>query len=136
MNTPIDVALFLWNTDVIHLMSWMLQHRNMKSCGVEPSEGADRIKDLIVSCSPSVVIYDVCPPYEVSTLTAMDLQDRFPEISFVITCADSALAMKKAPWLYGRTVFQKPYEMDVMANTVQSMVASARRNFAALTVGA
>src|SRR5262245_38086311 len=136
MNTHIDVALFLWNPDVIELMSWLLLHRNLKSCGVEPSEGADRMEDLIVSCGPSVVVFDLDPPYDVSASVASHLLDRFSDVSFVLTCADSALALKKAPWLSGYPLFQKPYEMDAIADTVHSMVRHARKDVVALSIGA
>jgi hypothetical protein len=136
MNTPIDVALFLWNPDVIQLMSWLLHHRNLKSCGVEPSEGEDKIENMIASCSPSVVMFDLDPPYDVSAKVAWHLLARFPNLPFVITCADSALAVKKAPWLSGHILFQKPYEMDTIANTVHSMVSHSRQNVAVLSVGA
>ena len=135
MNTHIDVALFLWNPDVIELMSCLLRRRNLRSCGLEPSEGEDKIEDLIVSCSPSVVVFDLDPPYDISSAVALDLLERFPDLSFVITCADSALALKKAPWLSDYSLFQKPYEVDAMASTVHSMVRRARKNSAAFSIG-
>jgi hypothetical protein len=136
MNTHIDVALILWNTDVIQLVSLVLLNRDLKSCGLEPSEGPKRIEDLIVSCSPSVVVFDLDPPYDHSAAVALHLLDRFPDRSFVMTCADPSLALKKAPWLSGHPMFQKPYEVDKIANTVGSMVRHARRGVATLSVGA
>jgi hypothetical protein len=125
MNTHIDVALFLWNPDVIQLVSLVLLQRNLKACGAEPSEGVDAIKDLIVSRGPRVVVFDLAPPYERSSRDVLNLLDRFPDRSFVITCADKALALRKAPWLSDYPVFQKPYEMEDIANTVRFM---ARRS--------
>jgi len=135
MNTSTDVALILWNTDVIELVSFVLLRRNLKSCGLEPSEGRERIEDLILSCRPSVVIFDLDPPYDRSAAIVRDLSDRFRDCSFVMTCADSNLALKKAPWLSRYALFQKPYEIDEIANTVRSMVRCAPGK-AALAVGA
>jgi|SRR5262245_42468040 hypothetical protein len=125
MNTHIDVALILWNPDVIQLVSLVLLQRNLKSCGAEPSEGVDAIEDLIVSCGPRVVVFDLAPPYDRSSGIVLNLLDRFPDRSFVMTCADKALALRKAPWLSEYPVFQKPYEMDDIANTVRFMVRRA-----------
>ena len=136
MNTCIDVALILWNPDVINLMSLVLLHRNLRSCGIEPSEGVARIEGLIESCGPSVVIFDLDPPYGRSSAVALDLLDRFPDRYFVMTCADPILALKNAPWLSGHPVFQKPYEVEAIANTVRSMVRSARRRVAMSAIGA
>jgi hypothetical protein len=136
MKTRIDVALILWNPDVIQLMSWLLLDRNLTSSGVEPSEGAQRVEDLISSCSPSVVVFDLDPPYDLSAAVALRLVDRFSDLSFVLTCADSALALKKAPWLSHHPLFQKPYEMDAMTNTVRSLVRRAKKNVAVLSIGA
>jgi hypothetical protein len=135
MNTRTDVALILWNTDVIQLVSLVLLHRNLKSCGLEPSEGTERIEDLIVSCSPSVVVFDLDPPYDRSAAVALRLLRRFPDRSFVMTCADPPIALKNAPWLSRHPLFQKPYELDEIANTVRSLVRRAR-SVAALSIGA
>jgi DNA-binding NarL/FixJ family response regulator len=135
MNTRIDAALILWNRDVIELFSMVLQQRNLKSCGVEPSAGHQRIEDFIVSCDPSVVVFDLDPPYDRSAAIALQLLDRFPDRSFVITCADSVRAVKAAPWLCCHPIFQKPYEMDEIANTVRAMVRRSCRNAVAVAVG-
>ncbi|HYR84195.1 MAG TPA: hypothetical protein VE422_08970 [Terriglobia bacterium] len=128
MNTRIDVALILWNTDVIQLVSLVLRHRNLKSRGVEPSQGPEKIQDLIVSCSPSVVVFDLGPPYDESAAVVLRLLGRFPDPSFVITCADPALALKAAPWLSCYPIFQKPYPPDEIGETVGSMVRRVSRN--------
>lgn len=122
MNTRTDVALILWNRDVIQLMSLVLLQRNLESCGVEPSDGAERIERFLRSCNPSVVVFDLHPPYDRSAAVALRMMDRFPGTSFVLTCADSVLAMKKAPWLSRCLLFQKPYELDEIADAVRSMV--------------
>jgi hypothetical protein len=121
MYTPTDVALILWNPDVIQLVSFVLDRRDLKSCGVEPSGGAKRMEDLIMSCSPTVVVFDLDPPYDRSATVALHLLHRFPECSFVMTCADSRLALKTAPWLSRYPIFQKPYEVEEIANVVRSM---------------
>ena len=135
MNTHVDAALILWNRDVIELVSLVLQQRNLKSCGVEPMDSHEGIEDFIVACDPSVVVFDLEPPYERSAAAAQRLLDRFPDRSFVITCADSARAIKTAPWLCCHPVLQKPYAMDEMANTVRAMVRRSCRNAVAMAIG-
>jgi DNA-binding NtrC family response regulator len=135
MYTHTDVALILWNQDVIQLVAFALDRRNLKSCGVEPSDGAERIEHLIRSCSPAVVVFDLDPPYDRSATVALHLLHRFPECSFVMTCADSQLALKKAPWLSRYPMFQKPYHMDEIANLVRSMTKRARRCVGAMAGG-
>jgi hypothetical protein len=136
MNIRIDVALILWNPDLIQLMSLVLLDRNLKSSGFEPSEGAERMRDLILSRSPSVVVFDLDPPYDRSATVALDLREQFPDCSMVITCADPVLAYKSAPWLTRHSVFQKPYELDDIADTVRSMVRRVPRILAMPSVRA
>ncbi len=136
MNTQVDVALILWNPDVIELVSFVLLRRNLKSCGVEPSKGAKAIEDFIASSGASVVVFDLDPPYDRSAAAVLRLLYRFPDPSFVMTCADRALALRKASWLSGHPVFQKPYDIDEIANTVRLMVRRFPSNVEALSVGA
>lgn len=134
MNTRIDVALILWNTDVIELLSFVLFRRNLTSLGLEPSEAAERIEDLILSCGPSVAVYDLDPPYDRSAAAARQLSRRFPDVSFVMTCADPALALKNAPWLCEHPVFQKPYEIDDIVSAVRFRVRRIRKDLSRLSL--
>src|SRR5262249_4523104 len=136
MKRPTDVALLLWNPDVIQLMTWLLLDRDLGSCGVEPSEDPEVIEDLIASRHPAVIVFDLIPPYEISASILRRLADRFPELSVVVTCADSSLALKKALWLSAHPLFQKPYDAEAVANVVSSLVVSARQGYGALTMGA
>ncbi len=133
MNTTTDVALILWNTDVIDLMSFVLLRRNLKSCGVEPSEGCERIEAFILSCSPSVVVFDLDPPYDRSAAVASHLLRRFADCCFVLTCADPNLALLKAPWLCHYALFQKPYQIDEIADAVRSMLRRSPTRAATLS---
>src|SRR5262245_35927928 len=105
----INIALILWNTDVIDLMSFVLCQQKLTSRGVEPSQGEERIEELIASCNPSVVVFDLEPPYARSSAVLLHLVKRFPDRSFVLTCADPVLAVMSAPRLLGHPIFQKPY---------------------------
>ncbi len=48
--------------------------------------------------------------------------NRFIDRSFVMTCADPMLAVKATPWLSGHNIFQKPYAMADIADTVCSLI--------------
>src|SRR5262245_31204202 len=130
MNTSIDVALILWNPDVIELVSLILRNRNLKSSGIEPSEGIDKMEQLIVSSDPRVVVFDLDPPYDRSAAVALRLMERFADRSLVMTCADQRLAVKAAPWLRCHPIFQKPYEANEIVETVRSMVTHASKSLA------
>lgn len=121
MNAGIDVALILWNQDVIDVLSFALRHRNLSSDGIQPDEGTERITDFIELCGAAVVILDLAPPYEDSAATALLLADRFQNCSFIMTCADRALALNAVPWLEGYPIFQKPYELDEIVETVHAI---------------
>jgi len=127
MTTPVDVALVLWNQDVIDLISFALARRKLTCCGFELSEGPDGIEDHIVCSAPVVVVFDLHPPYEQSAQVALQLLDRFPDRAFVITCADSALALKKVPWLSAHPVFQKPYDINEIADRLLALARRAGR---------
>ncbi len=135
MSTQIDVALFLWNPDVIELVSMILLRRNLQSCGVEPSKEIASIEACIAAWSPSVVVFDLAPPYDRSAAGALRLVRRFPDRPFVMTCADKGLALRRAPWLAGHVMFQKPCEVNDVANAVRSLVRRSSR-LDALSVGA
>jgi DNA-binding NtrC family response regulator len=131
MKRNIDVALVLWNPDVIQLMSHVLCRRNLASTGIEPSEGMERITDVIASSGAPVVVFDLDPPYARSAAAAKELLNRFPDRGFVMTCADPLLAVKSAPWLAMYSIFQKPYETDDVVAIVSSMIRRTLRQVAA-----
>jgi DNA-binding NarL/FixJ family response regulator len=120
--TTTNIALILWNTDVIDLMSLVLLQWKLTSRGVEPSQGEEAIEQWIASYNPKVVVFDLDPPYARSGAVVSNLIRRFPEQSFVLTCADPILALVKAPALFAHPIFQKPYEPDELAKTVASLV--------------
>ena len=120
--TSINIALILWNTDVIDMMSLVLLQWKLTSRGVEPSQGEEAIEQWIASCNPSVVVVDLEPPYAKSGAVVSNLMKRFPDKSFVLTCADPIFALIKAPSLFGHPIFQKPYEPRDLAGTVASMM--------------
>jgi hypothetical protein len=130
MNSHIDVALILWNPDVIELMSFALLQRDLRSRGVEPSETMGRIESLLVFWKPDVIAFDLHPPYSESAVIVRRLMHQFPNCPFVMTCADSAYALKKAPWLSRYPLFQKPYAPDAVANTIFSLVNVAQDRIA------
>jgi hypothetical protein len=136
MNISIDVALIVWNTDVIDLLSMILDDRQLRSSGIEPSRGERVIEEFIATRSPSVVIFDLHPPYDQSAAVALGLMDQFADRSFVITCADRKGALKAAPWLRFYPLFQKPYAPDEIADTVRSLVKRSFKGAAAVSVGA
>ena len=127
MAASVDVVLILWNPDVIQLLSLVLLDRGLKSCGIEPSDGAEMMEELIESCTPSVVAFDLCPPYSESSEVLLQLLRRFPLPAFVVTCADRSLVLKAAPWLSRYPIFQKPYELDEIGRTVGSMVTCVEK---------
>ena len=53
-----NIALILWNPDVIELMS-VVRVNETGIAGVEPSQGAACIEELITSCNSSVVVFDL-----------------------------------------------------------------------------
>ena len=129
MSAQIDVALILWNTDVIQWVSFILLQQNLQCCGIEPSDGAQKMEELIASRSPSVVVFDLAPPYQDSAAVFLRLLDRFPDRAFVITCADPVFARRVAPWLSCHLTLQKPYEAEVIEKVVVSRVGRGAKYF-------
>ena len=130
MKTHVDVALILWNKDVIQLLSFVLSKQNLKSTGVEPSEGLQQIEHLIASSEPLVVVFDLEPPYYRSAPLMLRLVERFHQCSFVMTCADPVLALKNAPWLSNYPFFQKPYQLNEIVETVISLATPSLAAYA------
>jgi len=121
MQKHADVALIVWNPDVIQLLTYVLKGRDLHCVGAEPSEGADGIEDVIASCSPAVVVFDLDPPYHRSGAVLMRLLQRFESASFVITCADPILVLRSVPDFARYPLFQKPYPLDKFASTLQTL---------------
>lgn len=121
MKTYADVALIVWNPDVIQLLTYVLKTRDLQCVGAEPSEGADQIEQLIASSSPAVVVFDLDPPYTRSGNVLMRMLRRFDASSFVITCADPILVLRNAPDLARYPLFQKPYALDKIGSTIQTL---------------
>jgi hypothetical protein len=53
MNIYSDVALVLWNRDVIELVSMILLTRNLKARGIEPSDDVAQVEEFILTCAPT-----------------------------------------------------------------------------------
>ncbi len=121
MRTLADVALIVWNPDVIQLLAFVLRKHDLECIGTEPSQGVEAIEPLIRAAAPSVVVFDLAPPYTRSATVVQHLMERFSNYSFVMTCADPILALKSAPFLARYPVFQKPYELNEIASTIESM---------------
>jgi hypothetical protein len=96
---------------------------------MEPSDGPQKMEELIASRGPSVVVFDLAPPYQHSAAVFLRLLDRFPDRAFVITCADPIFARKVAPWLSCHLTLQKPYEPDLIEKIVVSKVSRAGKYF-------
>lgn len=133
MNTHADVALIVWNADVIELLSFVLRNHDLDCVGLEPSQGVDTIERLIATVSPPVVVVDLDPPYKRSAVVAQRLLYRFHNSSFVITCADPVLAVRSAPFLERYPLFQKPYDLNEIASTIQSLASSSLLYAAAMS---
>jgi len=125
MDIRIDAALILWNTDVIELVSLILRRRNVRVCGIEPNDVA-KVR-LLLSLNPTVVVFDLDPPYKRSAAVVGDLLVRFPGRAFIFTCADPLLAINAAPWLSAYPVLQKPYDLNEMVETVRLLVTQASK---------
>ena len=123
MKNDTDVALVLCNPDVIDMVSFVLSRARISSSGVEPYEGEERVKEFIASCAPSVVVYDLEPPYRASTAVLNRLLNRFHDLAFVITCADKKLATDAAPWLVCHPILQKPYEPEEIRDIIDSVAS-------------
>src|SRR5262247_2095397 len=129
MSAQTDVALILWNPDVIQWVSFILLQQNLKCCGIEPSAGPQKMEEMIASHRPSVVVFDLAPPYKHSAAVFLRLLDRFPDRAFVTTCADPIFARKVAPWLSCHLTRQKPYEAEVIEKAVVSRVGRGAKYF-------
>jgi ActR/RegA family two-component response regulator len=121
MDIQVDVALIVWNPDVIEMISCVLLARNLTARGMEPSEGTDRVERLIESSHPSVVVFDLAPPYDKSAEVVQHLASRFTDSGFVITCADPALATRAAPWVRRYPILQKPYAIEEIGRVIGSV---------------
>lgn len=134
MNKPVDVALVIWNPDLIELLSIVLQEHNLTSCGLEPLEDVRRIEEFLALSRPGLVIYDIAPPYNRDARIVLHLSRRFPECAFLLTCADRCLAVQQAAWLSRYAIFQKPYEISEVADAVHAVITRHRKTIGALSV--
>jgi hypothetical protein len=116
-----DVVLIVWGVDVIELMALALQDCHLTAVGLEPAEEMDRIEEFITSYDPSVIVFDLAPPYRRSAEAAILLLCRFPWLAAVFTCADRKLAQNQEPWLSCRPIFQKPYDIDAITGLIASL---------------
>ncbi|HEY2384232.1 MAG TPA: hypothetical protein VGK48_23915 [Terriglobia bacterium] len=118
-----DVALILWNADVIEWVSLVLQQERLTCCGIEPSGGEPHLEQWIASRNPRLVMLDLAPPYEESTKVFRRLLGSSPDRLFVLTCADPSLAIKAGPWVCEYLTLQKPYDPETIRLTLASMLS-------------
>lgn len=118
-----DVALILWNADVIDWVSLVLQQDRLTCCGIEPRGGAPHLERWIASHYPRLVMLDLAPPYVESTRIFRRLLDSFPDLLFVLTCADPYFAIKAGPWVCDYPTLQKPYDPEMLRLMLGSMLS-------------
>ena len=121
MESATDVALILWNADVIEWVSLVLQQEHLTCCGIEPCGGEPHLARWIASQNPRVVMLDLAPPYKESTRMFRRLLDSSPDRLFVLTCADPCLAVKAGPWICAHPTLQKPYGPETLRLILGSM---------------
>jgi DNA-binding LytR/AlgR family response regulator len=125
MKAYVDVALVVWNPDIIQLLSFVLQTHNLNGVGIEPSEGIKSIDRFLEFADAPVVVIDLEPPYNRSTAGLSHLLEKFQQCAFVVTCADPVLALRSAPYLARYPVFQKPYDLSQIVSTIQELTRNS-----------
>ena len=125
MKAYVDVALVVWNPDIIQLLSFALQTHDLNGVGIEPSEGTRNIARFLDFADAPVVVFDLEPPYNRSAAGLLPLLQKFQQRAFVVTCADPVLALKSAPYLARYPVFQKPYDIGKIVSTIQTLARSS-----------
>src|SRR5262245_5456012 len=114
MSAQTDVALILWNPDVIQWVSFILLQQNLKCCGIEPSAGPQKMEEMIASHRPSVVVFSLAPPLKPSGARPWCLLVRFLAWASATPCAHPTSARKAARWRPYCSTLQKSYEGDVI----------------------
>ena len=125
MKAFVDVALVVWNPDIIQLLSFVLQTHDLNGVGIEPSEGTKNIARFLEFADAPVVVFDIEPPYTRSTAGLLPLLEKFQQCAFVVTCADPVLALKSAPYLARYPVFQKPYDLSKIVSTILELTRNS-----------
>src|SRR5215217_150313 len=119
------VAIFNSNDDVVEMLRYALENAGMVVVSGHVDairRGDQRLSDFVVEHDPSVILYDLVPPYERSWRFLEHLRDT-PSMQrrrFVITSANA----HRATEIVGSAehvleIVGKPYDIDVIVRAVR-----------------
>ena len=125
MGRPV-VAIFNSNDDVVEMLRFALERADLivVSGHVDAiRRGQQRLSDFVEEHNPSVILYDVVPPYDRSWHFLEHLRDT-PSMRgrrFVITSTNPARVREVAgEATHVLEIVGKPYDLEAIVRTVES----------------
>ena len=120
------VAIFNSNDDVVEMLRYAFEHAGMVVVSGHIDairRGHQRLSDFVQEHNPSVIVYDLVPPYDRSWMFLEHLRDT-PSMKgrrFVITSTNA----QRATEIIGlaehvHEIVGKPYDIDAIIRAVQA----------------
>lgn len=124
MRRPV-VAIFNSNDDIVEMLRFALEHAGLivVSGHVDAiRRGQQRLSDFVEEHNPSVILYDVVPPYDRSWRFLEHLRQT-PSLRgrrFVITSTNPQRVREVAGEEHVLEIVGKPHDLEAIVTTVES----------------
>ena len=124
MRRPV-VAIFNSNDDIVEMLRFALEHAGLivVSGHVDAiRRGQQRLSDFVEEHNPSVILYDVVPPYDRSWRFLEHLRET-PSLRgrrFVITSTNPQRVREVAGEEHVLEIVGKPHDLEAIVTTVES----------------
>ena len=124
MRRPV-VAIFNSNDDIVEMLRFALEHAGLivVSGHVDAiRRGQQRLSDFVEEHNPSVILYDVMPPYDRSWRFLAHLRDT-PSLRgrrFVITSTNPQRVREVAGEEHVLEIVGNPHDLEAIVTTVES----------------
>lgn len=122
-NAPV-VAVFNTSPDTVELLRVVLQHAGfvvVSAFTFDIRDGRVDVEAFLRHTNPSVVVYDIAPPYDANwaLFQALRTNSTLQQYRYVITSTNAPYVQRLAGDVHVHEIIGKPYDLNEIVAAVQ-----------------